>query len=224
MLILCDLYPDCMLVISISTHCSFASFPQQPKTRQVLHQPLRGQLPTTHSEVLLIGWLQRSIWLLLPPVRWNDLSYESSWYVYGSWSHKVNFLSVPLCSFFVFFLNGHALYARTDNILYSTWVLSMWQSRKFKVSRWRIWYQWQRRMSLWDTIMASDAWVYAPDPSWSHALYRRVSHNVVTMETNAIGWPPWLITFWYSEFEEIMSIPNACTCKVIVQKSTGIKM
>ena len=56
-------------------------------------------------------------------------------------------------------------------------------------------------------------------------LYGRVSHNVVTMETNAIGWPLWLITFWswYSEFEEIMSIPNACAC-IIVQKSTGINM
>ena len=27
--------------------------------------------------------------------------------------------------------------------------------------------------------------------------YRLFSHNVVTMETSAIGWPPWLITFWY---------------------------
>ena len=26
---------------------------------------------------------------------------------------------------------------------------------------------------------------------------RLFSHNVVTMETIAIGWPPWLITFWY---------------------------
>ena len=61
--------------------------------------------------------------------------------------------------------------------------------------------------------------------SWKLELNRRVSHNVVTMETNAIGWPLWLITFWYSEFEEIMSIPNACTCAcIIVQKSTGINM
>ena len=28
-------------------------------------------------------------------------------------------------------------------------------------------------------------------------LYRLFSHNVVTMETSAIGWPPWLITYWY---------------------------
>ena len=27
--------------------------------------------------------------------------------------------------------------------------------------------------------------------------YRLFSHNVVTMETSAIGWPPWLIAFWY---------------------------
>ena len=27
--------------------------------------------------------------------------------------------------------------------------------------------------------------------------FRRVSHNVVTMETSAIGWPFWLIPFWY---------------------------
>ena len=26
---------------------------------------------------------------------------------------------------------------------------------------------------------------------------RRVSHNVVAIETSAIGWPPWLIPFWY---------------------------
>ena len=26
---------------------------------------------------------------------------------------------------------------------------------------------------------------------------RLFSHNVVTMETSAIGWPSWLITFWY---------------------------
>ena len=45
---------------------------------------------------------------------------------------------------------------------------------------------------------------------YRYDTYRRVSHNVVTMETNAIGWPLWLITFWYSEFEEIMSIPNSC--------------
>ena len=30
-----------------------------------------------------------------------------------------------------------------------------------------------------------------------HHAYRRVSHNVVTMETSAIGWPPWLIVLWY---------------------------
>ena len=28
-------------------------------------------------------------------------------------------------------------------------------------------------------------------------FYRRVSHNVVAIETSAIGWPPWLIPFWY---------------------------
>ena len=27
--------------------------------------------------------------------------------------------------------------------------------------------------------------------------YILFSHNVVTMETSAIGWPPWLITYWY---------------------------
>ena len=38
-----------------------------------------------------------------------------------------------------------------------------------------------------------------PRLSWKirSYCYRRVSHNVVTMETNAIGWPLWLITFWY---------------------------
>ena len=30
-----------------------------------------------------------------------------------------------------------------------------------------------------------------------HTVNRLFSHNVVTMETSAIGWPPWLITFWY---------------------------
>ena len=33
-------------------------------------------------------------------------------------------------------------------------------------------------------------------------LNRLFSHNVVTMETNAIGWPPWLITFWYDWISE----------------------
>ena len=28
-------------------------------------------------------------------------------------------------------------------------------------------------------------------------LYRLFSHNVVAMETSAIGWPPWLVTYWY---------------------------
>ena len=31
----------------------------------------------------------------------------------------------------------------------------------------------------------------------SDELYRRASHNVVAIETSAIGWPPWLIPFWY---------------------------
>ena len=30
-----------------------------------------------------------------------------------------------------------------------------------------------------------------------NAFYTRVSHNVVTMETSAIGWPPRLIVLWY---------------------------
>ena len=39
-------------------------------------------------------------------------------------------------------------------------------------------------------------------------LYRLFSHNVVTMETSAIGWPPWLITVWY-----LWILNNdTCTC------------
>ena len=34
-------------------------------------------------------------------------------------------------------------------------------------------------------------------PKHSCVRYRLFSHNVVTMETSATGWPPWLITFWY---------------------------
>ena len=32
--------------------------------------------------------------------------------------------------------------------------------------------------------------------------YRLFSHNVVAIETSAIGWPPWLITFWYPLISE----------------------
>ena len=31
--------------------------------------------------------------------------------------------------------------------------------------------------------------VVIPELIWGRCTYRRVSHNVVTMETNAIGWP-----------------------------------
>ena len=34
-------------------------------------------------------------------------------------------------------------------------------------------------------------------PLFNTKNYRLFSHNVVTMKTSAIGWPPWLITFWY---------------------------
>ena len=39
-------------------------------------------------------------------------------------------------------------------------------------------------------------------------MYRLFSHNVMTMETRAIGWPPWLITYWYLWIFEQLS----CTC------------
>ena len=50
------------------------------------------------------------------------------------------------------------------------------------------------------------------------------SHNVVTMETSAIGWPPWLITFWY-----LLISVNNCTCSCMKHwhdsfRSRGIKM
>ena len=52
---------------------------------------------------------------------------------------------------------------------------------------------------------------------------RRVSPNVVTMETSAIGWPPWLIRFDYLWIWRVTKNFNARAC-AIVQRSRGIKM
>ena len=41
----------------------------------------------------------------------------------------------------------------------------------------------------------------------STLFYRLFSHTVVTMETSAIGWPPWLITFWYLLISEQLHMP-----------------
>ena len=52
--------------------------------------------------------------------------------------------------------------------------------------------------------------------------YRRVSRNVVTMETSAIGWPPWLVTFCYLRiWRNHMSMLNAWA-STSVQRSRGI--
>ena len=40
--------------------------------------------------------------------------------------------------------------------------------------------------------------------SLAWGFYRLFSHNVVTMEASAIGWQPWLITFWYLLISEQM--------------------
>ena len=65
---------------------------------------------------------------------------------------------------------------------------------------------------LWRTrtapVVSNHTFAQAPFkfivPNWRSAwktikrtTHRRVSHNVVTMATSAIGWPLWFITFWY---------------------------
>ena len=63
------------------------------------------------------------------------------------------------------------------------------------------WHEFPRSFLVAAIIFPHTKWLkkitdYRDTPALRHH-YRLFSHNVVTMETSAIGWPPWLITSWY---------------------------
>ena len=62
--------------------------------------------------------------------------------------------------------------------------------------------------------MVVEFWTLCEDNFVYIKVYRLFSHNVVTMETSAIGWPPWLITlFWYLQISEHFV---TCSCSAMV--------
>ena len=96
--------------------------------------------------------------------------------------------------------NMHIVKLLTQYFSFQSKVL--WASTWFRVKRLVYWWSALFLISWWCNTCVS----LCSEPlcisfrrvfNGPHTQYRWVSHNVVTIEASAIGWPPWLIVLWY---------------------------